>query len=172
MQAEGEFCVACGSRTLVLAEAPYSELHPSETRLIHFRGMPFGPAICGASGNISCHNSWQEVTCQSCLTNRESAEKKARNSITAKKGCAAVVIGVILLVAVCSVVVVVTGDTEADCPYSIADFGRIPRQTAEAASGLYGVDAKSQALADNTEAWKTYERAYNDKAAAMRRECD
>ena len=82
------------------------------------------------------------------------------------------VIGVILLVAVCSVVVVVTGDAEDDCPYSTADFGRIPRQTAEVASGLYGVDAKSQAQADNTAAWKTYERVYNDKAAAMRRECD
>ena len=57
------------------------------------------------------------------------------------------------------------------CPYSIQDFGRIPRQTAEAAAGLYGSEAKGRAMDANSTAWQIYERAYENTLADMRKEC-
>ena len=59
-----------------------------------------------------------------------------------------------------------------DCPYTVQDMGRIPRQTAEAASGLIGTEAKARAANANSQSWQTYERVYNDKVAEMRRECE
>ena len=60
---------------------------------------------------------------------------------------------------------------EEECPYSISDFGRIPRLAAEKASGLVGTEAKTKALESNSPAWRTYERVYEDKLAEMQQEC-
>ena len=58
----------------------------------------------------------------------------------------------------------------AERPYSILDFGRIPRLAAEKASGLVGTEAKTKALESPAPAWRTYEKVYEEKLAEMKRE--
>ena len=167
-----EFCVACGSRSLIIPGASQTEAQPARSELIHFRQIPFPSAVCGLSGNISFHSDWQEVTCPNCLRYRGPIENKQRRDKLAKRGCLVALTVSVLVIAVCSIAVASSGDSEAECPYSVSDFGRIPRQTAEAASGLYGTDARLAAQDNNTQAWQIYARVYNDKVAAMQRECD
>lgn len=57
------------------------------------------------------------------------------------------------------------------CPYSILDFGRLPRLAAEKASGLVGTETKSRALEANSSVWRTYDRAYKETLDAMNKEC-
>lgn len=168
----GDFCTRCGNQSL----APYipNSNTPTvqATGLVHWRRAAIGPALCGASGNMSCHSVWEQVSCRLCLAKREEiegqTERQQRNARYGKWGCIAtiVVIGVIILMAV------LLSSNGGGCPYTVQDFGRIPRQTAETASGLFGTEAKSKAANDNSQAWQTYERVYNDKVEAMRRECE
>ena len=53
-------------------------------------------------------------------------------------------------------------------PYSILDFGRIPRLAAENASGLVGTEAKAKALESNAPAWHTFQEVYEKKLAEMK----
>ena len=74
-----------------------------------------------------------------------------------------VIVGTMALLMACA--------TEEECTYSISDFGRIPRLAAEKASGLVGTTAKTRALENNSAAWHTYEKVYEEKLAKMQQEC-
>ena len=74
-----------------------------------------------------------------------------------------IIVGAITLLMACA--------TEEECPYSTSDFGRIPRLAAEKASGLVGTEAKTRALENNSAAWRTYEKVYEEKLTEMQQEC-